>query len=196
MLDITGVVTAFAWVTIHEDGEISIHDDRWLTYPWGVNGANPGWRSTKELVRATGETEMLPSKCDRFEVKSGDILYFNTWGGGGVGDPLTRETERVLKDVNSGLVGLEAANDIYGVVISNGAVDEAASEKLRAEKAANKTEAKLLTLAMNSKNFDPTALKKQVWSHLQHQTFQKAAWPLNNIKPTLSHERQCRFYIT
>ena len=30
-----------------EDGEISIHDDRWLTYPWGVNGANPGWRSTK-----------------------------------------------------------------------------------------------------------------------------------------------------
>ena len=54
-------------------------------------------------MRATGETEMLPSKCDRFEVKSGDILYFNTWGGGGVGDPLTRETERVLKDVNSGL---------------------------------------------------------------------------------------------
>ena len=21
-----------------EDGQISIHDDRWLTYPWGVNG--------------------------------------------------------------------------------------------------------------------------------------------------------------
>ena len=86
---------------------------------------------------------MLPSKCDRFEVKSGDILYFNTWGGGGVGDPLTREAERVLKDVNSGLVSLEAANDIYGVVIANGAVDEAATEALRADKAANKSEAKL-----------------------------------------------------
>ncbi len=126
-----------------EDGEISIHDDRWLTYPWGVNGANPGWRSTKELVRATGETEMLPSKCDRFVVKSGDILYFNTWGGGGVGDPLTREAERVLKDVNSGLVSLEAANNIYGVVIANGAVDEAATEALRADKSANKAETKL-----------------------------------------------------
>ena len=143
-----------------EDGEISIHDDRWLTYPWGVNGANPGWRSTKELVRATGETEMLPSKCDRFEVKSGDILYFNTWGGGGVGDPLTRETERVLKDVNSGLVSLEAANDIYGVVISNGAVDEAATEKLRAEKAANKSEAKLFNFGDELEELRSNCLKE------------------------------------
>ena len=27
-----------------EPGEISIHDDRWLTYPWGVNGGLPGAR--------------------------------------------------------------------------------------------------------------------------------------------------------
>jgi N-methylhydantoinase B len=72
-----------------EDGEISIHDDRWLTYPWGVNGALPGQRSTKEITRADGSTEFLPSKCDRVAVQNGDILYFNTWGGGGVGEPLT-----------------------------------------------------------------------------------------------------------
>ena len=30
-----------------EPGEISIHDDRWLTSPWGVNGGLPGQRSTK-----------------------------------------------------------------------------------------------------------------------------------------------------
>ena len=30
-----------------EPGEISIHDDRWLTYPWGVNGGLPGARSRK-----------------------------------------------------------------------------------------------------------------------------------------------------
>ena len=34
-----------------EDGEISIHDDRWLTYPWGVNGGEPGTRSLKILYR-------------------------------------------------------------------------------------------------------------------------------------------------
>ncbi len=117
-----------------EDGEISVHDDRWLTYPWGVNGAMPGKRSTKELVRADGTLELLPSKCDLFQVNSGDTLYFNTWGGGGVGDPLTRETERVLQDVQYGLVSHEAAKDSYGVVLDGKIVDEAATVALRKEK--------------------------------------------------------------
>ena len=43
-----------------EDGEISIHDDRWLTYPWGVNGGTPGKRSRKELRRKNG-TEADPA---------------------------------------------------------------------------------------------------------------------------------------
>ena len=52
-----------------EPGEISIHDDRWLTYPWGVNGGHPGERSEKILHRADGTVEKLPSKCDRIVVK-------------------------------------------------------------------------------------------------------------------------------
>jgi N-methylhydantoinase B len=116
-----------------EDGEISIHDDRWLTYPWGVNGALPGQRSTKEITRADGSTEFLPSKCDRVAVQNGDILYFNTWGGGGVGEPLTREPARVLEDVLAGLVSLEAANKSYGVVITNDIVDEIQTTRLRKE---------------------------------------------------------------
>ena len=70
-----------------EPGTISIHDDRWLTYPWGVNGGLPGRRSEKILKRVDGSEEMMPSKCDRIAVNAGDILYFNTWGGGGCGDP-------------------------------------------------------------------------------------------------------------
>src|SRR5690606_15677936 len=73
-----------------EDGRISIHDDRWLTYPWGVNGGLPGARGSKRLVRADGTEERLPSKCDGIEVRAGDLLYFDTWGGGGAGDPLER----------------------------------------------------------------------------------------------------------
>jgi N-methylhydantoinase B len=34
-------------------GQISIHDDRWLTYPWGVNGGLPGARSRKLLSART-----------------------------------------------------------------------------------------------------------------------------------------------
>ena len=40
-----------------EPGEVSIHDDRWLTRPWGVLGGEPGERSEKLLVRADGSEE-------------------------------------------------------------------------------------------------------------------------------------------
>jgi len=125
-----------------EAGQISLHDDRWLTYPWGVNGGAPGMRSTKRLVRSDGTEENLPSKCDRVQVKPGDMLYFNTWGGGGWGDPLARDPELVLLDVRRGLVSVEGARR-YGVVISNGAVDGTATTALRAEMAGSRGETPL-----------------------------------------------------
>jgi N-methylhydantoinase B len=104
------------------NGKIAIHDDRWLTYPWGVNGGKPGLRSSKLLIRKDGSQEYLAAKCDDIVVKKGDILYFNTWGGGGWGDPLKRNPELVLTDVNRELVTIAGALE-YGVVIANNAVD-------------------------------------------------------------------------
>ncbi|MEM9048844.1 MAG: hydantoinase B/oxoprolinase family protein [Pseudomonadota bacterium] len=132
-----------------EPGEISVHDDRWLTYPWGVNGGEPGMRSTKRLVRAAGGEENIPSKCDRVKVEPGDILYFNTWGGGGWGDPLQRPAEKVLADVARGLVTVEGAKR-YGVVIANGKVDNSATEKLRAQMAKKRGETKLFDRGFES----------------------------------------------
>jgi N-methylhydantoinase B len=115
-----------------EDGEISIHDDRWLTYPWGVNGGNPGQRSRKELRRKDGSKSILPSKCDRIPVKEGDLLYFDTWGGGGWGDPYERPAEKVAFDVEAGLVTPAGARSNYGVVLRKDlSVDEKATAALR-----------------------------------------------------------------
>jgi N-methylhydantoinase B len=126
-----------------EPGQISIHDDRWLTYPWGVNGGLPGARSRKILVRKNGKKEMLPSKCDRIPVEAGDLLYFDTWGGGGWGDPLKRPVEKVAFDVEAGLVTREGAKR-YGVVIKpNGSVDEKATKALRAKMAKKRGKTKL-----------------------------------------------------
>ncbi len=125
-----------------EQGQISLHDDRWLTYPWGVNGGEPGMRSTKRLVRTDGSEENLPSKCDRVQVNPGDMLYFNTWGGGGWGDPLERDPELVLLDLRRGLVSVDGARR-YGVIIVNGAVDAAATQALRAEMATARGETAL-----------------------------------------------------
>jgi N-methylhydantoinase B len=126
-----------------EPGQISIHDDRWLTYPWGVNGGLPGARSRKILVRKNGKKEMLPSKCDRIPVEAGDLLYFDTWGGGGWGDPLKRPADKVAFDVEAGLV-TKAGAKRYGVVIkANGTVDEKATTALRAKLAKKRGKTKL-----------------------------------------------------
>ncbi len=118
-----------------EPGEISIHDDRWLTYPWGVNGGLPGQRSRKILHRTDGSEELLQSKCDRIRVEPGDLLYFDTWGGGGWGDPFKRPAEQVGFDVAAGLVSVNGARR-YGVVCNeDGEVDDGATEKLRADMA-------------------------------------------------------------
>ena len=114
-----------------EPGEISIHDDRWLTHPWGVNGGLPGARSTKLMRRADGTEERLHSKCDRVPVAPGDVLHFNTWGGGGWGDPLKRDPAKVVKDVERGLVTAAGARR-YGVVLGpDGGVDAQATADLR-----------------------------------------------------------------
>jgi N-methylhydantoinase B len=121
-----------------EPGEISIHDDRWLTYPWGANGGLPGARGAKTLVRADGSRELLPSKADHIKVEPGDVLYFDTWGGGGCGDPLERDVEKVQFDVEAGLVTSAGARR-YGVVIgADSKADARASAELRKSMAAGR----------------------------------------------------------
>ena len=126
-----------------EPGEVSIHDDRWLTYPWGVNGGLPGQRSRKTLIHLDGSEQILPSKCDRVKVVEGEILYFDTWGGGGWGDPLKRSPEQVEFDVRAGLVSSEGARR-YGVVINEDlSVDQPGSQQLREEMALARGDTKL-----------------------------------------------------
>jgi N-methylhydantoinase B len=117
-----------------EPGEISIHDDRWLTYPWGVNGGLPGARSRKRLQRKNGSEELLPSKTDRVKVEVGDLLLYETWGGGGCGDPFERDPALVLFDVEAGLVS-EAGALRYGVVLRSDRVDKEATATLRSQMA-------------------------------------------------------------
>ncbi|XVU29733.1 hydantoinase B/oxoprolinase family protein [Actinoplanes sp. CA-054009] len=123
-----GVDVAYRFL---EPGTIAIHDDRWLTYPWGVNGGEPGARGRKWIDRAGGEREVLPSKCHDVPVRPGDVLHFVTWGGGGWGDPLARDPELVAKEVRRGLVTREGARR-YGVVVDEaGRVVAAETAELR-----------------------------------------------------------------
>ena len=104
-------------------------------YPWGVLGGEPGLRSSKRLVRTDGSEEWLGAKAEGIKVKKGDLLYFNTWGGGGWGDPLERPAEKVAADVDAGLVTVDGARR-YGVVLNSDlSVDEKKTRALRARMA-------------------------------------------------------------
>lgn len=103
------------------EGEFSLHDDRWFTKPWGINGGSPGARSTKKIYRhskdSNAKAEILPSKCDHVRVYPNDLLEWITWGGGGLGDPTTRPAEKVALEVSRKLVTVDGALKNYGVVV-------------------------------------------------------------------------------
>ncbi|KAE8164571.1 Hydantoinase/oxoprolinase-domain-containing protein [Aspergillus tamarii] len=104
-------------------GEFSLHDDRWFTKPWGIRGGKPGSRSRKILYRFSKSrenppAEVLPSKCDHIRVDPDDLLEWVTWGGGGLGDPLTRPAERVALEIRRRLVTIDGARKNYGVVVN------------------------------------------------------------------------------
>lgn len=129
-----GILMAYRF---EQDGNISIHDDRWFTYPWGVNGGEPGMRSRKLMIRADGTEEVLGSKVDDIAVHKDDVLHYITWGGGGWGNPLERDADLVALEVKRGLVSAEGARS-YGVVIAEDrTVDQAATSALRTEMAAH-----------------------------------------------------------
>jgi N-methylhydantoinase B/oxoprolinase/acetone carboxylase alpha subunit len=121
-----------------EPGTIAIHDDRWLTYPWGVNGGEPGARGRKWLEHPDGSRTILQSKAHDVPVSPGDVLHFVTWGGGGWGDALARDPELVALEVRRGLVTSGGALR-YGVVCSDeGVVDTAETANLRARLASGR----------------------------------------------------------
>ncbi|MCS7158630.1 MAG: hydantoinase B/oxoprolinase family protein [Blastocatellia bacterium] len=117
------------------DGEIAIHDDRERSQPWGILGGLPGECSRKLLIRTTGERIPLPSKISQVPVRRGDVLIYQTAGGGGWKDPLDRPAERVRMDVIRGLVSREKAERDYGVVLdpTTWEIDWAATENRRRE---------------------------------------------------------------
>jgi len=116
-------------------GKVSIHDDREVVPPWGINGGSHGGTSNKWILRkGADEPERVPSKIDNLAVESGDRIIFRTAGSGGWGDPLERAPEDVARDVRRDLVSREQARSGYGVVLAEDfSVDSAATEALRSE---------------------------------------------------------------
>jgi N-methylhydantoinase B len=65
-------------------------------------------------------------------VSANSDVIVRTGGGGGWGEPLERDPERVRFDVLEEFISKEAARDLYGVALNEDlSVDQAATRELR-----------------------------------------------------------------
>jgi N-methylhydantoinase B len=90
-----------------------------------TNGVMPTWDNLG------GEHQVMPSKTGRFKMVENDLIMILGGGGGGLGDPLLRSPETVAKDVADGYTSPEVALEVYGVVLSDEAVNAAATAEQR-----------------------------------------------------------------
>jgi N-methylhydantoinase B len=116
---------------LEEEGTLQVRSDRRTHRPFGLYGGSPGAPSENVLNPDT-ENRPLPSKFT-MTIRHGEVFRHVLAGGGGWGDPLERDPARVLRDVRNELLSVAKAAAEYGVVIDAGAVDPAATERLRAE---------------------------------------------------------------
>jgi N-methylhydantoinase B len=110
--------------------------DRTRFAAWGANGGEPGATSGFWRNRGTAK-EVDLGNTDVVALDPGDVILVAGCGGGGWGNPWERDPAAVLFDVQQGKVSLAAAEQRYGVIVRDGAVDAAATAVARARLAAS-----------------------------------------------------------
>jgi len=91
--------------------------------PRGVVGGLAGTPGATWLVGDNGDAARLPNVV-QITLQKGQTLRGRDSSGGGYGDPLTRDTARVLHDVLEGWESRDKARAIYGVIFTGGIEDE------------------------------------------------------------------------
>src|SRR5439155_235975 len=122
---------------VRADGS-GIRSMKHIIPPNGCAGGKTGRPGDIWINPDTATAKRLPTRYADYPLKAGDIFRLDTPGGGGHGEALAREPERVLADVREGCVSPEAAARDYGVVLrrEGGAwvIDQAATAARRATK--------------------------------------------------------------
>lgn len=106
---------------------IAVQAGRFQYPPEGFFGGHPGARAGFLINVSNGDPGGLTF------TEPGDVITFDSAGGGGFGNPLERDIAAVERDVKFEYVSIGKAEHVYGVVIDpvSGCADMAASHKLR-----------------------------------------------------------------
>lgn len=123
------------------EAEYSVLSDRAVIPPYGQAGAHASHQVHATIMRGDIERPLpTPGKTTGLKLKQGDLVIMKSAGGGGYGDPLARDPEKVRVDVEGGYVSTERAAARYGVIFDGtGAVDAVATAKRRNDIRAERT---------------------------------------------------------
>jgi len=119
-----------------ERAELATRMENTLVAPYGVAGGGAGRTGRVVLNPGTPAARVLPGQGDGIALTRGDLFRLETCGGGGWGDPLTRDPLRVRDDFARGFVTARGAREDYGVVLDpvTLAIDENATADRRARR--------------------------------------------------------------
>jgi N-methylhydantoinase B len=100
---------------------------------FGVFDGGPGSLNYIELRRPDGEDYRCTSKDLVPDVPDGTLYVQEAGGGGGYGNPFERPAQKVHEEVKNGIISVEKARELYGVVVDEKTMtlDEAATAKKR-----------------------------------------------------------------
>jgi N-methylhydantoinase B len=118
------------------EARFSIRSAKHVIAPSGIAGGTDGRTGDIWINPDTDKARRLPTRYADYPLQAGDTFRLDTPGGGGYGDPLRRDPQRVLADVREGDVSPEAAEKHYGVVVAlvagSWSIDHAATVERRA----------------------------------------------------------------
>jgi N-methylhydantoinase B len=120
-----------------DEAEIGTRMENTKFPPYGVAGGKAGRPGKIILNPGTPAEREIPPIGDGMQLKCGDVVRLITCGGGGWGDPSTRDLLLVRQDVARGFVSVQGALEDYGVVLDplTFEVDKSATEERRRHRA-------------------------------------------------------------
>jgi N-methylhydantoinase B len=102
------------YVMLNPDVLVTLRGGKHAVAAAGIGGGEPARLGACIVNPGSPGERRLPSRFGGVPLRANDVLRIEKSGGGGLGDPRTRPSERVVDDVIDGYVSREAALGVYG----------------------------------------------------------------------------------
>jgi N-methylhydantoinase B len=112
-----GLGTLREWRVLSDEMVFNLRTDRFKFASPGVFNAKPAQPGGARLNPGREDERPLFSKVAALRLKENEVISWHLAGGGGWGNPLDRDPERVRQDVIRGYVSIDSAERDYGVVL-------------------------------------------------------------------------------